>query len=62
MSVRTICDKNGLETNKLLAIRLGWDMIVIMNRPVDSASPVNLIKQNVLLELKIRHPYLKPIV
>ena len=44
LSVRTIYDKNGLETKKLLNLGIGWDMIVNMNIPVDSASPVNFFK------------------
>ena len=54
LSVRTIYDKNGLETKKLLNLGIGWDMIVNLNIPVDSASPVNFFKQNVLHEIKLR--------
>ena len=56
LSVRTIYDKNGLETKKLLNIGIGWDMVVIKNIPVDSASPVSFSKQNVLHEIKLRYP------
>ena len=51
LSVRTIYDRNGLENKKLLNIGLGWEMIVNMNIPVDSASPVSFLKQNVFHEL-----------
>ena len=34
-------------------------MIINMNIPVDSASPVSFLKQNVLHELKLRYPNLK---
>ena len=44
LSVRTIYDKNGLETKKPLNLGIGWDMIVNMNIPVDSASPVSFFK------------------
>ena len=56
LSVRTFYDKNGLETTKLLNIGLGWEMIVIINIPVDSASPVNFLKQNGMQEIKLRYP------
>ena len=59
LSVRTIYDKNGLETKRLLNIGIGWDMIVNMNIPVDSASPVSFLKQNVSKESKLRYPNLK---
>ena len=59
LSVRTIYGKNGLETKKLLNLGIGWDMIVKMNIPVDSASPVSFLKQNVLHEIKLRYPNLK---
>ena len=59
LSVRLIYDKNGLETKKLLNLGIGWDMIVNMNIPVDSASPVSFLKQNVLHEIKLRYPNLK---
>ena len=59
LSVRTIYDHNGLETKKLLNLGIGWDMIVNMNIPVDSASPVSFLKQNVLHEIKLRYPNLK---
>ena len=59
LSVRTIYDKNGLETKKLLNLGIGWVMIVNMNIPVDSASPVSFLKQNVLHEIKLRYPNLK---
>ena len=58
LSVRTIYDKNGLETKKLLNIRLGWEMIVKMNITVDSASSVSFLKQNMLHELKLIYPNL----
>ena len=38
---------------------MGWEMIVNMNIPVDSASPVSFSKQNVLLEIKLIYPNLK---
>ena len=57
--MRTIYDKNGLETKKLLNIGIGCDMVVNMNIPVDSASPVSFLKQNVLHEIKLRYPILK---
>ena len=44
LSVRTIYDKNGLETKKLLNLCIGWDLIVYMHIPVDSASPVSFFK------------------
>ena len=59
LSVRTIYDKNGLETKKLPNLGIGWDMIVNMNTPVDSASPSSFLKQNVLHEIKLRYPNLK---
>ena len=59
LSVRTIYDKNGLETKKQLNIGLGWEMIANMNIPVDSASLVSFLKQNVLHEIKLRYPNLK---
>ena len=40
-------------------IGLGDDAIVNLNIPVDSASPVSFLKQNVLHELKLRNPHLK---
>ena len=45
LSVRTIYDNNGLETKKLLNLGIGLDMIVNMNIPVDSASPVSFLKK-----------------
>ena len=59
LSVRTIYEKNGLETKKLLKIGLSWDMIVNMNIPVNSASPENFLKQNLLHKIKFRYPNLK---
>ena len=59
LNIRTIYDTNGLETKKLVNIGLGDDAIVNLNIPVDSASPVSLLKQNVLHELKLRNPQLK---
>ena len=59
LSVITIYDNNGLETKKLLNLGIGWDMIVKMNIPVDSASAVSFLKQNVLHEIKLRYPNLK---
>ena len=59
LSVRTFYDNNGLETKKLLNLGIGWDMIVNMNIPVDSASFVSVLKQNVLHEIKLRYPNLK---
>ena len=58
LSLRTLYDQNGLETKRTLNIRLGSEMIVIMNIPVDSASPVSFLKQNVIYELKLRCPNL----
>ena len=52
LSVRKIYDENGLETKKLMNIVLGWEMIMNVNIPVDSASHVSFIKQKVLHELK----------
>ena len=48
-----------METKKLVNIGLGDDEIVNLNIPVDSASPVSFLKQNVLDELKLRNPQLK---
>ena len=48
-----------METKKLVNIGLGDDAIVNLNIPVDSASPVRFLKQNVLHELKLRNPQLK---
>ena len=59
LNIRTIYDTNGLETKKLVNIGLGDDAIVNLNIPVDSASPVRFLKQNVLHELKLRNPQLK---
>ena len=59
LNIRTIYDTNGLETKKLVNIGLGDDAIVYLNIPVDSASPVSFLKQNVLHELKLRNPQLK---
>ena len=59
LSVRTIYDTNGLEIKKRLNIGLGWEMIVNMNIPVDSASPVSFLKQNMLHEFKLRYPNLQ---
>ena len=59
LSVRTIYDKNGLETKKILNLGISWDMIVNMNIPVDSASSVSFFKKNVLHENKLRYPNLK---
>ena len=59
LKIRTIYDTNGLETKKLVNIGLGEDAIVNMNIPVDSASPVSFLKQNVLHELKLRNTKLK---
>ena len=55
LSLRAIYDENGLESKKLLNKGLGWEMIVNMNIPVDSANPFNFLKQNVLHELKQRY-------
>ena len=57
--IRTIYDINGKETKKLVNIGLGDDAIVNLIIPVDSASPVSFLKQNVLHELKLRNPQLK---
>ena len=51
--------KNGLETNKLLSIGLGWERIVNMNFPVNLASPVSFLKQNVMHKLKLSYPKIK---
>ena len=59
LNIRTIYDTNGWETKKLVNIGLGDDAIVNLNIPVDSASPVRFLKQNVLHELKLRNPQLK---
>ena len=58
-SVKTIFDENGLETKKLLHIKLGWEMIVNMNNSVDLAITVSFIRQIVLHDLKLRYTYLK---
>ena len=55
LSLRATYDESGLENKKLLNIGLGWEMIVNMNIPVDSASPVSWLKQNVLHELKLKY-------
>ena len=57
--VRTIFDKNGQETTKLLIIGMGWEMIMNLNIPVDSTSPVSFLKRNGLHEIKLRCPKLK---
>ena len=59
LNIRTTYDTNGLETKKLVNIGLGDDAIVNLNIPVDSASPVSFLKQNVLHGLKLRNPKLK---
>ena len=59
LGVGTIYDKNGLETKKKLNLAFGWELIVNMNIPVDSASPVSFLKQNVLHELELRYLNLK---
>ena len=59
LSLRTLYDQNGLETKRTPNIGLGSEMIVIMNIHVDSASPVSLLKQNMIHELKLRCPSLK---
>ena len=59
LSVRTIYDENGLETKKLQNIGLGWEIIVNMNIPIDSASPVRFLKQNTMHQLKLRYTNLK---
>ena len=48
-----------MEAKKLVNIGLGDDAIINLNIPVDSASPVSFLKQNVLHELKLRNPHLK---
>ena len=55
LNIRT----NGIETKQLVNNGLGDDVIVKLNNPVDSASPVGFLKQNVLHELKKRNPHLK---
>ena len=47
LNIRTIYDTNGMETKKLVNIGLGDDAIVYLIIPVDSASPVSFLKQNV---------------
>ena len=59
LSIRVIYDTNGVETKKLVDVGLGDDAIVNLNVPVDSASPVSFLKQNVLHELKLSNPHLK---
>ena len=59
LGVRTIYDENGLETKKNSNLGFGLELIVNMNIPVDSASPVSFLKQNVLHELELRYPNLK---
>ena len=59
LNIRTIYDTNGMETKKLVNIGLGDDTIVNLNIPVNSASPVSFLKQNVLHEMKLRNPQLK---
>ena len=59
LNIRTIYDTNGLEIKKLEYIGLGDDAKVNLNIRVVSASPVSLLKQNVLHELKLRNPELK---
>ena len=59
LNIRTIYDTNGLETKKLVNIGLGDDAIVNLNNPMDSASPVSFLKQNVLPELWLRNPHFK---
>ena len=56
LNIRTIYDTNNLETKKFVNIGLGEDAIVNLNIPVDSASPVSFLKQNVLHELKLEKP------
>ena len=58
LNIKTIYDTNGLKTKKPVNIGLGEDAIVNLNIPVDSASPVSFLKQNVLHELKLRNPQL----
>ena len=48
-----------METKKMINIGLGDDAVVNLKIPVDSASPVNFLKQKVLHELKLRKPHLK---
>ena len=59
LNIRTIHDTNGVEIKKLVNIGFGEDAKVNLNIPVDSASPVSFLKQNVLHELKLRNPQLK---
>ena len=59
LNVTTIFDDVGKELKKLLNIGLGKENQVILNKQVDSASPVSFLKKNVLHELKLRDPYLK---
>ena len=50
--IRAIYDTNGLETKKLVNIGSGEDAIVNLNIPVDWASPVNFLKQNLFTNWK----------
>ena len=59
LSVRTVFDKNGLESKEILNIGMGWEMIVNMNISVDSVRPVKFIKENVFHEIKLRYLILK---
>ena len=43
---------------KHLNIGLGWEMVVYLTLPVESASLVSFIEQNVSNELKLRYPNL----
>ena len=59
LNIKTIYNTDSLETKKHVSIGLGEDAIVNKNSPMDSANPVNFLKQNVLHELKLRNPKLK---
>ena len=48
--------KNRLETIKFLNIGLGWERIVNIEVPVNLASSVSFLKQNVLHEIKLTYP------
>ena len=48
--------KNRLETIQFLNIGLGWERIVNIEVPVNLASSVSFLKQNVLHEIKLTYP------
>ena len=59
INVTTVFDNDGKELKILLNMGLGKENQVILNIQVDSASPVSVLKKNVLHELKLRDLYLK---